>query len=147
VAACSASSTQGPEGGADAPDASAPSGDASPDAPRSDATAADGFATEASVSEIEIDAASFPISDGGVVHCGPDYNAVVVFYAATSDPMPTETGVVSCAAPVVIGPVEPSTAYELDVYLQKGTSIVAQATCSATTQAGESVAASCPPFM
>jgi hypothetical protein len=147
--ACSTGSRPATDLDAQVPDASGASEDASHDASRGDdeGAPADASQFEASVTEIILGAASFPIADGGVLDCGPDYDGVVVFYAATSDPMPTETGIVSCTLPVVIAPVEPNTAYQLDVYLQKGTTVVAQATCTATTRAGESVAPICPLFM
>jgi hypothetical protein len=143
AAACASSSTPATDVDAEAPDASMASDGATSDAPRGAETSP----VEASVTEIVLSASSFSITDGGVLECGPDYDGVDVFYAAGSNPMPAETGLVSCAAPVVISPVEPGIAYQLDVYLQKGGHVVAQATCTAMTQSDQAVAPTCPQFM
>ncbi len=143
--ACSASSTPATEGDAAAPDASATQEDAAIDAQRG--PDADAAPREASVTAIVLDAATAGITDGGTLHCGPDYDGVVVFFAAAGATMPTETGLVSCAAPVVLSPVEPGVAYQLDVYLQKAGAVVAQAACTAMTQADESVTPTCALFM
>ncbi len=143
---CSSSSTSSTAGDAEAPDAAESADAAPPDAHVVDAALRDAV-VDAATTEIVIDAASFPLADGGGVVCGVDYDGVVVFYAATGDPMPTETGILSCAAPIVIAPVEPATTYQLDVYAQQGATVVAEAICSATTQGGASVAPMCPPFM
>jgi hypothetical protein len=147
-AACSGSSAPAAPVDAEAPDTSTASGDARAD--EAGGSHADGGTTdggEAGVTEIVLPAASFPMADGGTVRCGTDFDGVVVFYAETSDPMPTETGLVPCTTPVVLTPVDPGTAYQLDVYLQKGATIVAQSTCAATTRAGEAVEPTCPTFM
>jgi len=143
--ACSASSTPATEGDAATPDASATQEDAAVDAQR--AADADAAQPDASVTAIVLDAATAGITDGGTLHCGPDYDGVVVFYAAAGATMPTETGLVSCASPVVLSPVEPGVAYQLDVYVQKAGAVVAQAACTAMTHAGESVTPTCALFM
>ncbi len=148
AAACSATSTPAAQADAEPPDASAASGDGSAwDAggDAGDVGVVDG--AEAGVTEIVLYAASFPIADGGTVACGSDFDGVVVFYAEVGGPMPTETGIVSCATPVVLTPVDPASPYQLDVYLQKGATVVAQATCTATTRAGQAVEPTCPTFM
>jgi hypothetical protein len=117
---------------------------------------------EPTTATITIGTQDFPLSDGGTVTCGKDYDEVVASWNLEGDAGASDAGGASsvpCPSPVVISPAQPGATYGIDLALvstsapdaeagdaEAGANVnVAKLTCTATAVAGLDAGASCAP--
>jgi len=108
-----------------------------PDAGQPDAGA------DAGLTQITIATSSFSLQEGGAIACGTAYDSANAFFLAGAQMGQTTPS--PCPTPLLITPATPNASYQINLYLLKSNSVVATATCTATTVLGATVAASCGP--